>query len=374
MTDPVVAVKCYGFEWMTELGFDEATAAAAMASHGVDWALVQNVADPLPTSGVAQVMPAHYDETRFRDEIRARGIRVFESTAVFFQPHEVEAHPELRPVADDGTPMTMLDWYLGVSPHSRDYLARRVEIMEEVVSTHQPDGVFLSFIRFPGFWEELTVDVPREAVRDYGFSAGSLARFQEDTGIVLPDAPVSVQARVVLGDLRSRWTSWKCSVIREATKTLVDAASRVRPGTECLINGLPFPRTERGNLSEEIFGQDLGGLSTVAEHIEAMVYHQILKQDPTSWIPQVVADLRPRVQGTLLPCIQTTPAYTEGLHAGTGRRPVLPPEEVAAALRAIAGTSADGVSVYHWTDVAQDELRADGVIAEALRRFKDGSL
>lgn len=374
MTDPVVAVKCYGFEWMTELGFDESTAAATMSSHGVDWALVQNVLDPLPTSGVAQRIPDTYDEARFRDEIRARDIKVFESTAVFFQPHEVEAQPELRPVADDGSPMTKLDWYLGVSPHSRDYLAKRVELMEEVVATHEPDGVFLSFIRFPGFWESITVDVAREDIRDYGFSPGSLARFQEDTGIELPDAPTTVQARVVLGELRSRWTAWKCGVVRESVEALVAAANRVRPETECLINGLPFPRSDRGNISEEIFGQDLGGISTVAEHIEAMVYHQILKEDPLTWIPQVVADLRPRVQGTLLPCIQTTATYTSPPHDGAARNPALPPEEVAAVIRSIAGTAADGVSVYHWTDVAADERAADGLIAHALRRYKDGSL
>lgn len=374
MTHPVVAVKCYGFEWMTDLGLDESSAAATMASHGADWALVQNVIDPLPTSGVAQRIPDHYDESRFRDEIRSHGIKVFESTAVFFQPHEVERDETLRPVADDGSPMTMFDWYLGVSPHSQAYLDRRVALMEEVVSTHQPDGVFLSFIRFPGFWEALTVDVPRQDVRDYGFSAGSLARFQADTGIELPDAPTAVQARIVLGDLRSRWTAWKCGVVRDSVQQLVDAANRVRPGTECLINGLPFPRNERGNLSEEIFGQDLGGISTVAEHIEAMVYHQILKQDPERWIPQVVADLRPRVQGTLLPCIQTTPAYGEAPHAEAGRRPELPPEEVVTAIRAIAGTPADGVSVYHWTDVAAEERTGEGLIANALRAYKDGSL
>lgn len=374
MTEPVVAVKCYGFEWMTALGLDEAGAAAMMKSHGVDWALVQNVVDPLPTSGVAQRIPEHYDERRFRDEIRARGIKVFESTAVFFQPHEVEEHPELRPVADDGTPMTLFDWYLGVSPHSRDYLARRVELMEKVVTTHQPDGVFLSFIRFPGFWEAFTGDVPRSKIRDYGFSDGSLQRFQEDTGITLPNAPTHLRAKVVFAELRLQWTAWKCGVIREVTQALVDAANRVRPGTETLINGLAFPRTDRGNLAEEIFGQNLGGLSTVAEHTETMVYHQILDRDPVTWIPQVVADLRPRVQGTLLPCIQTSVAYTEPPHDDAGRKPDLPPEEVVEVLRAIAGTPADGVSVYHWTDVAADEIGADGLIADALRSFKDGSL
>ena len=43
-------------------------------------------------------------------------------------------------------------------------------------------------------------------------------------------------------------------------------------------------------------------------------------------------------------------------------------------LRTIARTPSDGVSVYHWTDVAADELHGDGRIAAGLRAQKEGSL
>jgi hypothetical protein len=366
---PVVAVKCYGFEWITELGLDERAAARLMKSHGVDWALVQNVLDPLPTSGVTQQLPLdRYDDRRFRDHLREQGIRTFESTAVFFQPQAVAEHPDLRPVAEDGTPMSMFDWYLGVSPHSRDYLERRAELLEKVVTTLEPDGVFLSFIRFPGFWEAWTAQVPREDVHDYGFAAGSLARFEEETGIALPGGDQATKARVVLHELRAEWTAWKCGVIVDAVRQLAAAVDRARPGTEVLINGVAFP-----GLAEEVLGQDLGAISQVPAHIETMVYHQILAQ-PLEWIREVIDDLRPRVQGTLLSSLQTSPAYTEPPHTGMGRTPTLSPSEVAESLRVVASSPADGVSLYHWTDVAADELRSDGVMADALRQYKEGAL
>lgn len=371
---PIVAVKCYGYEWMTDLGLDEVAAARLMAAHGVDWALVQNTLDPLPESGVPQRQPEAYDEHRFRDALRDHGIKIFESTAVFHQPAAVEADASLRPVGGDGRPLERFDWYLGVSPHDRAYLARRADLLEEVVATHAPDGVFLSFIRFPGFWEAWTPAVERRDIRDLGFAAGSLRRFVEETGHELPDAPVRVIAEILQGDLLEAWTSWKCSVVLDSVRTLIDSARRVRPGVETLINGVAFPTDDRGDIARRILGQDLGAISAVAEHIETMVYHQILARDPEAWIPEVVTDLRPRVRGTLLPSVQTSPDYTYPPHLGAGRSSELPPHEVVDVLRTIAGTTADGVTVYHWTDVAADDLRGDGILARGLREYKEGEL
>lgn len=370
-----VAAKCYGFDWITQLDLDESSAAAMMAAHGVDWALLQNVLDPLPSSGVVQRLPSgRYDDRRFRDHVRDQGMKVYESTAVFFAPQVNRDRPALRPVAEDGSTMEMFDWYLGVSPHSRDYLARRAELLEEVVTTYQPDGVFLSFIRFPGFWEGLTPQVAAEDVHDYGFAAGALQRFEEDTGIELPSGDVTAKARTLLGELRAEWTAWKCAVITEAVAELRAAARRARPGTEVLVNGLAFPRAEGSDVAAELYGQDLGAISEVAEHVETMVYHQILGRPVRPWIDDVVADLRPRVHGTLLACVQTSPAYTGPPHDGLGRSPDLPPEEFVESLRAVAASAADGLSVYHWTDLAANQLRGDGSMAAAVRRYRDGDL
>ena len=371
---PIIAVKCYGYEWMTQLGLDEVAAARLMAQHGVDWALVQNTLDPLPESGVPQRQPDAYDERRLRDALRERGIKVFESTAVFHQPAAVEADESLRPVGDDGAPLEKFDWYLGVSPHDPAYLARRIELMEEVVATHEPDGVFLSFIRFPGFWEAWTPAVRRDDIRDLGFAQASIDRFASETGTEVPAGSVAERARHILARHPDEWVNWKCGVVVDAVRKLTDAAKAVRPEVETIINGVAFPATDRGDLARRVLGQDLGAISQVAEHIETMVYHQILARDPRTWVPEVVADLRPRVRGTLLPSIQTSPDYTYPPHDGAGRSPLLPPEEVVDVLRAIAATPADGITVYHWTDVAADDLHGDGVIAAGLRAYKDGAL
>jgi hypothetical protein len=372
---PIIAVKCYGYEWLTRYGLSDVEAADRMAEHGVDWALIQNQVDPLPTSDVDQAPPSDdYDDIRFRDRLRERGIRVFESSSVYFHPAVNQRFPALAPVGDDGRTMSTFDWYLGVSPSSRAYLAERAELMEQTVNRYQPDGVFLMFIRFPGFWEAWTPRVRREDIIEYCFSPASLERFQHDTGIDLPKVDTVKVARYIQAELRDQWTGWKCGVIEDAVRTLRDAANRARPNTEVMINGVAFSAKDRGNIAHEILGQDLGAISRDAEHIEAMVYHQILARQPQTWIPEILEELRPTVRGTLLASLQTTAAYTQPPHHNGGRSDTLTPAEFAGCLAAVAASPADGVSIYHWTDVLADELAADGVMVDALRRYKDGSL
>jgi hypothetical protein len=366
----LVAIKCYGFDWQDRFGLSEPEAAGRLAAHGADWALLQNTLDPLPGSDVEQHVPAAVDERRLRSLLRERGIKVFETTSVFFQPGLLSRRPDLRPVAADGRRMEPFGWYVGLCPSDERYLAQRVELMERVVAELEPDGVFLSFIRFPGFWEAWTPKVRREQIAEYCFCERCLARFRRDTGIELPPrgAPALLQ-----GELRGAWTEWKCALIAAAARALGRAARRTRPGIEVLINGVPLRRGDLGGAAEEVLGQDLGRLSVDAEHTEVMAYHQILAREPVNWIEELVADVRPRVKGTLLACLQLAPAYTTGVHAGAGRRADMTRNEILRALDAVAASGCDGVGIYHWSDLLADD-RSGGRLGRALRAFRAGEL
>lgn len=373
---PIIGVKCYGFDWSTRYGLSEVQAADRLHSHGVDWAILQNRRDPVPSSDVEQVLPGAdaYDDRRFRDSLRERGIRTFETTAVYFQPSENAAHPDLNPRDARDQPMVPYDWYLGVSPHDQNYLERRIAVVSEVVEDLEPDGIFLNFIRFPGFWESWTKTVDRNAIPEFSFAPAAVSRFEEETGLDLGDGTATERNRVLQNELRTEWTDWKCSVIERNVQAIKDAVQKIKPGTEIMINGLAFPQADRGDVAREICGQDLGRLSGIAEIIETMVYHQIQGYEPSPWIGRVLDDLRPRVEGTLLASLQTSAAYTSVMHQGLGRRNELPPEEVREALRAVARSEADGVAMYHWVDILADELEGDGVMVQALRDYKAGEL
>lgn len=371
----VVAVKNYGFEWYMAYGLSEQAAAAAMVRHGIDWVAVQNVRDPLPTSAVAQVLPPPpYDDRRFRDALHERGVRTFEATAVFFRPDAYRAHPDLRPIDASGAAMAPYGWYVGLCPSSATYVAERAAVIEEVASSLQPDGVFLSFIRFPGFWELWMPETPRSEIRECCFCDRCRTRFQVETGLQLPDGTLVEQARLLQHELRDEWTRWKCGLIAGVVATLKAAAERGRPGVEVLVNGVGMGRNDYGNAVEEVLGQRLEALSGPAEHIELMFYHQILRRDPEEWISALTEEARSRTARTLLACLQTKADYLDPLYAAGRRNPEITLHEFVAALRAVAQSSADGVMVYHWKDFLEDEAEGGGYMTAALRKFKDGTL
>jgi SAM-dependent methyltransferase len=371
----IVAVKNYGFEWYLTHGLSERDAAATMVRQGIDWVAIQNLRDPLPTSDVRQAIPGPpYDDRRFRDELRARGVRVFEATAVFFRPEAYAARQDLRPIDARGEVMEPFGWYVGLCPSSPDYLAERAAVMEEVAATLQPDGVFLSFIRFPGFWERWMPETKRADIREYCFCGRCTRRFEVETGHVLPEGSVAGRAAVLQHDLRAEWTAWKVGLIASAVATLGDAARRGRHDVDVMVNGLALGTGDYGNAVAEVLGQRLEELGGPADAIELMFYHQILRRDPVTWIDAMTREARQRTSAVLLACLQGKPTYLDGLYADGRRNPTIPITEFEAALRAVAASPADGLMVYHWLDFLEDELSGDGRMSNALRAFKDGSL
>ncbi len=371
----IVGVKNYGFDWYTEYGLREADAADAMARHGISWVAVQNLMDPLPTSAVAQRLPdARYDDRRLRAELRDRGMRTFEATAVFFQPEIYRSRPDMRPVDENGAVMEQRGWYVGLCPSSPAYLAERAALIEEVGATLEPDGLFLSFIRFPGFWELWMPETTRADIREYCFCDRCLDRFQVETNVRLPDGSTSEKAAILRHELRDAWTAFKCGLIAETIRTLTAAMRRSRPGADVLVNGLGFSRHDYGNAVAEVIGQDIGIMSTVADHIELMLYDQISRRDAPAWIAAETEAARSRSDRTILVSLQTKADYLDPMYASGGRRLLVTPEEHASALGATLASPADGVMVYRWLDYLESELRGDGRLVDALRAFGDGTL
>jgi SAM-dependent methyltransferase len=370
----IIAVKSYGFEWYLSFGLTETQAAAAMVRHGIDWAAVQNLRDPLPSTAVQQIMPPPpYDDRRFRDALHDRGIRTFEATAVFFRPDAFHEHPDMRPVDATGARMETFAWYVGLCPSSPAYLAERAAVIEEVAATLQPNGIFLSFIRFPGFWELWMPDTTRSDIPEYCFCERCLARFQTDTGIDLPDGSIPERAGILRHELRDAWTRWKCDLIASVVGTLKAAAQRGKPDVEVLVNGVAMGHDDYGNAVAEVLGQGLEALSGPADHMELMFYHQILRREPAAWISSLTREARSRTERTLLACLQTKADYLEPIYAAGRRRSEITSDEFRTALRSVADSPADGVMVYHWRDFLEDEI-AGGRMTSALRMFRDGSL
>lgn len=372
--DRTLAVKAYGYDWSNVHGLDMAGAAERLQQHGMDVVLLQNLVDPLPGSAVDQRPPGDgYDDRALRDAIGERGLTVYESTSVFFDPEDFARDPGLRPVAADGSVFEPFSWYVGVCPSDPARLARKAERIAEVTGRLRPDGIFLSFIRFPGFWEMWLPETQRGQITEYCFCERCLRRFTEETGHDLPAGGPAAAARVLQHELRPQWTMWKCSIVAEAARELRAAAQRVDPGVQVMLNGFGLGTADYGNAVEEVLAQRFAELDPYIDFYELMFYFQIQRRDPGAWIPQRIADARARSRRPLLACLQGGPEYLEPMYAEGRRSRTITDLEWEGALRATSAAQADGVLVYSWRDLLADEA-AGGSRTRTLLQYKEGEL
>lgn len=356
-------MKVYDYQWATTFGMDAPTAAAELARDGVDTVLVRNRIDPLPGSGVDQKgylaggeplsVPA---DRAWSEALRAAGLRVHQTTALFFDPELLASFPDARPVDANGEPDRGFDWYRGVCPTHEGYLAAKIARLRRVAAELDPDGFFLSFTRYPGFWENWIPGYVFSNADRFCFCPRCRSRFAADLGIDLPGGDSADQARVILARHGQEWTDWRSARIVAAIDRITEAVRAERPDTEIMLNTLAFPASDfnERDVRRDIAAQDLTMLRGSVDRFELMTYLQILNR-PDAWLESVVADARRAApERSLLCTLQVAPLYTEGIHAGRGRAEEITAADLDRSARAAFDAGADGLVFYHWTDFLVD--------------------
>lgn len=369
-------MKIYNLDWYLRFGLSYGEAARRLKEQGVSLVLTQSAMLPLPDSAVKSEVPSEmqerfkdYNDRAFRDALGERGIEYYVAVSMFFDPLALEANPDLRPINECGRPMEKIDWYIGLCPSREDFLEHRVASIRKAVEVLNPDGVFLVFMRFPGFWELWLPDASRSDFREYCFCKNCLERFQRESGVAIARGLEGEKAaRWILANKRTAWTDWKCEVIAGAVRTVRERLADIRPDIRIMLNTVPFRRADHDNAIEEVFGQSFEKLSPVVDSFEVMTYHQILKR-PLEWIPLIANEVREYTGREVLCTLQAKPFYLDGMHRAAGRRRELPIEEFAAALAQVRASKADGVVAFTWSDFLQ--LIAQGEInwVEEIRRI-----
>ncbi|HAH87923.1 MAG TPA: hypothetical protein DCL60_11215 [Armatimonadetes bacterium] len=117
--------------------------------------------------------------------------------------HIVNLHPEWMSKDINGASSSGDGWFLdpGV-PEVREYL---VEVVLDLLSNYNPDGLSLDFVRYPG--------------RDWGYNSKAVALFNKEynrTGTPKPTDP--------------DWCNWRRACVTETVRAISQAAHRIRPG------------------------------------------------------------------------------------------------------------------------------------------------
>lgn len=367
-TVPTFAMKVYDLQWFTTFDMTYDQAAEALVADGIDTVLTQNRIDPLPHSGVDQRAYlarfadrlAVYDDHAWVEALKRHGLRVLETSAVFFDPAALERLPDARPVDADGQPDRGIDWYVGICPTHEAYVSEKVAKLRRVTAEFQPDGIFLQFIRYPGFWENWTwspdyVFTNRDR---FCFCDRCRSLFADEQGIVLPAGSAASHAVTILADHAQSWASWRCEQVAAVVGRIRTAVNDEAPGTGLMLNTLPFPTADFGgqDVRRTFAAQDLRLLAPQVERFELMTYLQILNR-PISWLSEAIEDARGRLppDREVVCTLQVDALYTTGIHRARNRPTAVTADDLEMAGRAALEAGADGLVFYHWTDVLHDE-------------------
>ena len=180
--------------WFLKYNLSYKDAARCLRDWGVSFVLAQSRLLFMPDSAVkSDVEPeqlagySRYDDRKFRDALAYEGI-VKWPTRTFFSPQTINENSSLRPIGSDGLPMEQIDWYIGIAPTAESFVAKQISAIEHAIRELEPEGVLISFARWPGFWELWMPDHTRHDFPEYSFDQHTLERFMQDTGTNLPNS------------------------------------------------------------------------------------------------------------------------------------------------------------------------------------------
>jgi hypothetical protein len=375
-----VGMKVYDNEWYLKHNLTYEEAAHCLRDWGVTFVLAQSKVLPMPDSAVKSEVPpeqaeryASYDDRKFRDALARVGIEYYAAVCMFHDPQALEADPSLWPIGKDGRARPKQDWYVGLIPSRQDHVARKVTAIERAVRELHPDGVFLAFIRWPGFWETWTPGHTWNDFPEYSYDEHSLKRFALEKDLKLPTLEPVEAAQWIERNARQAWTDWKCGVIVDIVHQVRSACSAIKRGTKIMLNTLPLRRQDWNDAVEAVYGQRLEALSDVVDVFEVMAYHQILKQDK-NWIAAVAEDAKKRTGRTVVCTLQARALYLDGMHAQERRAANITLEEFSQNVDTLEASSADGIVVFTWSDFLEqvirgkDSRRIEAIRAAAARR------
>lgn len=232
---------------------------------------------------------------------RAAGLRLGGGLACYSDHAEsIRPIPEsLRPITPLGELRPQMEWYRGIIPTDRRYEDDLVRACRDVADRQPIDLFVLDFIRWPIHWELELRDGASPI--DSSFDATTLRRFRDEMGVDVAVNDPAAAARSIHDELLETWTAFKCQVIADIVARVTREVRAVRPDLPVGAFVVPGDDATRRRYA----GQDVGALAASLDLLLPMAYHAILRRPP-SWVFGVVADVRRRAPGPIVPVVQAT--------------------------------------------------------------------
>ena len=211
---------------------------------------------------------------------RSEGAQVFAEFATLNGKNYVDTHPEAWAINDQGERVEAASWFMGVCPTEPGFKKYRLDQLRNLLLEYDLDGVWMDYVHWHAQFEDPEPILPETCFCDH-----CLDNFSRNSGISLPDLPITEKAKWILNNQDTAWRSWRCKVIYEWTLDFKDIITEVKPEALLGLYHCPWSDLEFNGARKRILGLDYDLLKKSIDVFSPMVYHQRMGRDP-QWVQE----------------------------------------------------------------------------------------
>lgn len=214
------------------------------------------------------------------DRARAEGMNVYAEFATLNGKNYVEEHPEAWAINEKGEQVEAASWFMGVCPTEPGFRQYRFNLLRELLSEFDIDGVWMDYVHWHAQFEE-----PDPILPETCFCDNCLTSFSEDTGLEISEGTTPEKAQYILKNLDPEWRNWRCKVILDWAVEIRNIINEVKPGILLGIYHCPWTDEEFDGARRRILGLDYDLLRDFFDVFSPMVYHARMGREP-AWVEE----------------------------------------------------------------------------------------
>lgn len=196
---------------------------------------------------------------------------------------------------------------------SDNYISNLIEHLRNLVSSYNPYGLNLDFIRYFVFWEDVYENTDPSTLPQTCFCNRCVDLFSKKINEILPEDLISTADKSdwILKNFQNEWIEFKTETISNIVKRIVDSVKEIKPEIKFNIHAVPWLQNEFNGAIKRVAGQDFKALGEIVDGISPMCYTYMLKRD-SRWINNLVDDIRNQTTIPVLPAFQGVEMYNSG--------------------------------------------------------------
>jgi len=248
-------------------------------------------------------------DNKFKVLAKEKGIKTFGILPIYYAPEELESDSSLFAITQYGKP-AVAEWVKFACPSNEKFNNAKINFIKDFVSTNQPTGISLDFIRHFAYWEKIYPETVSDSLPNTCFDTRCISRFCTEINNILPDSVISTFEiyKWIRENHFEGWVQWKSDLITSMVEKIVTEVKTIDPEIIVNLHAVPWRENDFDSAIKNIVGQDFKSLSKHVDYISPMTYSHMVRREP-EWISAVVKDIHDNSQAKIIPSIQVGIAY-----------------------------------------------------------------